>query len=186
MAAPAKDRDFQKRMGRIESLIHEAELYQDPKASANTREIVQAMMELHGAGLERMLEKISEAGDRGQEMIDSLSRDDLVASLLLLYDLHPLDLDTRVRQGIERARPFLRSHGGDVELLGVADGVVRLRLLGSCDSCPSSSVTLKTAVEEAIYQKAPDVIAIEVEKVAGAVQTNGDGRARMALPLVHG
>ena len=88
-----------------------------------------------------------------------------MASLLLLHGLHPLDLEARVRQALEQVRPYLRTHGGDVELLGVDDGVVRLRMQGSCHGCPSSAVTLKHTIEEAIYDAAPDVAAIEVEGV---------------------
>jgi Fe-S cluster biogenesis protein NfuA len=69
-------------------------------------------------------------------------------------------------QAIARVRPSLSLHEGDVELLGVEDGIVRLRLKGSCDGCPSSALTLKHTIEEAIYAAAPDVAAIEVEGVA--------------------
>ena len=68
-------------------------------------------------------------------------------------------------QALDKVRPYLGSHGGNVELLGVEDGVVRLRLQGSCDGCPSSQVTLKYAIEEGIYAVAPDITAIEVEGV---------------------
>ena len=69
----------------------------------------------------------------------------------------------RVEAALDSVRPYLGSHGGDVELLEVADdGVVRLRLLGSCNSCPSSSVTLELAVEDAIEAAAPEVASIEV------------------------
>src|SRR5262249_27957987 len=127
------------------------------EARARTREIVQALLDLHGAGLERILEHVASAGDPGLGVIDALGRDDVVGGLLLLYGLHPVDLETRVRQGLDAVRPYLRSHGGSVELLGVTEGVVRLRLLGGCDSCPSSARTLEAAIEDAIYVRAPDV-----------------------------
>jgi Fe-S cluster biogenesis protein NfuA len=104
----------------------------------------------------------------------------VVGGLFLLHGLHPLGVEDRVRQALEGVRPYLRSHGGNVELLGVSDGVVRLRLNGSCHSCPSSAVTMQQTIEEAIYGKAPEVTAVEVE---GAPEAE-DGRARMALPLV--
>ncbi len=58
-------------------------------------------------------------------------------------------------------RPYLGTHGGDVELLGVSEGVAQLRLEGSCSGCPSSTVTLRMAIEEAIYKAAPDVERVE-------------------------
>ncbi len=158
-----------------------------PKVRAQTKEIIQGILDLHGAGLEKILEHLAGTGDAGLIVIDSLAQDDLVGSLLLLYGLHPLDLETRVRQALEKARPGLHSHGGNVELLGVDGGVVRLRMQGSCNGCPSSAVTLKSTIEEAIYEKAPDVVAIELEEAAANVPEIPAlaGRARFALPLLH-
>ncbi len=87
-----------------------------------------------------------------------------MASLLLAAGIHPRALDQRVEEALERVRPILAAHGGDVELLAVdADaGAVELRLLGSCDGCPSSAVTLQSAVEQAILDAAPDVTRIDV------------------------
>jgi len=87
-----------------------------------------------------------------------------VASLLLVHGLHPYDVTTRVQQALQSLRPYLGSHGGDVELIEVtAEDIVRLRLLGSCDGCPSSSVTLTLAVEDAVTAAAPEITGIEVE-----------------------
>jgi Fe-S cluster biogenesis protein NfuA len=69
-------------------------------------------------------------------------------------------LERRVGEALAEVRPYLESHGGNVELLGVDAGVVRIQLQGSCSGCPSSAVTLKLAVEEAIHKAAPDVTEI--------------------------
>jgi Fe-S cluster biogenesis protein NfuA len=106
---------------------------------------------------------VFEAGEPGRAIIDNLGRDDLVGSLLLLYGLHPLDLESRVIQALEKLRPYMRSHGGSVELLSINDGAVRLRLEGSSNGCGSSGQTLKAAIEEAIYDAAPDITALEIE-----------------------
>lgn len=156
---------LQKRMARIEELVGKIETLADPNARANSRELVQTLMEMHGSGIERMLEIVAEARSTGIELIDELSRDDLVAGLLLLYGLHPLTLEARVLQALDKVRPYLQSHGGNVELLGVDEGVVRLKLEGSCHGCASSALTLKLAIEEAIFDAAPDVVALEVEGV---------------------
>src|SRR4051812_7215 len=151
------------RMQRLDSLIQEVERFTDPAARSHTRAIVQAILELHGAGLERVLGCIAETGEGSQGIINTLAGDELIGGLLLLYGLHPLDLETRVRQALDQVRPYLRSHGGNVELLGVVGGVVRLRMQGSCQSCPSSAMTLQGAIEEAINERAPDATGIEVE-----------------------
>ena len=149
-------------MQRIESLLAEVDRSKDPQTRDRTREIVQILMDLHGAGLQRILEHVAATGQGGLDLISSMAEDDMVAGLLLLYGQHPLDLDTRVRQALEKVRPYLRSHGGNVELLSIAEGVVNLKLVGSCHGCPSSAMTLKQTIEEAIHEKAPDVAGIEV------------------------
>jgi Fe-S cluster biogenesis protein NfuA len=150
-------------MQQVEALVRRIESLPDPEARASAVELVRSLMEFHGAGLERMMELVAEAGEPGYAVFDRFAEDDLVGSMLLIYGLHPLTLEERVAVALEKVRPLLASHGGSVELLGVEDGVVRLRLQGSCKSCPSSSMTLKLAIEEAIYESAPDVAGIEAE-----------------------
>lgn len=161
---PAEDKDFLHRMQRIEGLIQEMETYPDPAAQALSREIVQALLELHGAGLAKMLERTDQAGAAGVALRQAFAGDPLIGSLLLLHGLHPDDLESRVRRALDRVRPYLQSHGGNVALLAVAEGAVRLRLEGSCKSCPSSVQTIKQTIEEAVYEAAPDVTQIEIEQ----------------------
>jgi Fe-S cluster biogenesis protein NfuA len=172
-------------MERVESLVRDLDDSPDVATRARAQEIIQTVVELHGAALERMLEIIAHAGAAGRALIDSLGEDELVASVLLLHGLHPLDLETRVLQALDSVRPRLRSHGGNVELLGVADGVVRLRMLGSCDGCPSSALTLKTAIEEAVLERAPDVTGIEVGGGDGNGHAVPGGLVQIALPVLE-
>ncbi len=152
-------------MEQIEGLIRKIENLPDPEARTSAKALVQALMEFHGAAIERMMEIVSES-KADDAIFSEFAADDIVGSLLLLYGQHPLSLGTRVTQALDKVRPYLDSHGGNVELIEIADGVVRLRMQGSCKSCPSSSMTLKLAIEEAIYAAAPDVVAIEAEGVA--------------------
>jgi Fe-S cluster biogenesis protein NfuA len=157
-------KDFQQRVGRVDSLVRSLERMASPDAQATARQMVQALLELHGAALERLLDVVYESGPSGQALIDRLGDDEVVGSLLLLHGLHPLSLEARVGRALEKVRPYMRSHGGGVELLDITpEGVVKLRLQGSCDGCPSSRVTLKYAVEEAIFAAAPDVTRVEAE-----------------------
>jgi Fe-S cluster biogenesis protein NfuA/nitrite reductase/ring-hydroxylating ferredoxin subunit len=158
-------KDFQQRLQKIEQLVQTIEASADPNVCSSAVELMQSLMELHGAGLERMLEIVFDSGAIGGEIIDDLARDELVESLLLLYGLHPLDIETRVLRALDKVRPYLQSHKGNVELVGVNEGVVHLKLQGSCDGCASSAMTLKLAIEEAIYENAPDIVALEVEGV---------------------
>jgi Fe-S cluster biogenesis protein NfuA len=184
MAHATDDKSFQARIARLETLLAEVERYADPLARAHTREIVQAILELHGTGLERILEQIAATGEEGLSLIDTLARDDLVGSLLLLYGIHPLDVEARVRQALEEVRPALRSHGGNVELLGVSGTVVRLQLHGSCDGCPSSAATMQQTIREAVFARAPEVTAVELDGQVEHPPAAAVAGARLALPLV--
>jgi Fe-S cluster biogenesis protein NfuA/nitrite reductase/ring-hydroxylating ferredoxin subunit len=107
-------------------------------------------------------------GAEGERAFKAFAEDELVSHLLLLHGLHPLDVETRVVRALEEVRPYLQSHGGNVELLGIEGGVARVRMEGSCDGCPSSAVTLKLAIEEAVLKAAPDLEGIEAEGVTEA------------------
>lgn len=67
-----------------------------------------------------------------------------------------------VLEVLDKLRPFLQRDGGDVELIDVEDGIVKLKLMGACGSCPSSTITLKAGIERALIE--------EVEGVEEVVQ----------------
>jgi len=160
---------FQKQLSHIEELINALDTAPDPTVFAKSRELVRALLELHGAGLERVFELIHGNASSGQTLIDQLAQDELISNLLVLHGLHPLDFETRVRNALESVKPRLGLHGGSVELIGVTpEGGIKLRLEGNCHGCPSSRVTLKSSIEEAIYAAAPDVTAMEVEGAVDA------------------
>lgn len=140
---------------RIEQLLDEL------GGSAAAEELVHALMELYGAGLARVLELADEA------TIERLAKDEVVRGLLILHDLHPQSTVDRVTAALDEVRPYLGSHAGDVELLGISNGMLRLRLTGSCDGCPSSTVTAKQAIEKSVREAAPELSGIEVEGAAG-------------------
>jgi Fe-S cluster biogenesis protein NfuA/nitrite reductase/ring-hydroxylating ferredoxin subunit len=157
---------------RIEALL-EASAAAGPVARERAQELVRLVVELYGAGLERLMELAYDAGKLDDELLALLADDELVSNLLIVHGLHPYGVEERVERALEGVRPYLGSHGGDVRLLDVsADGVVRLQLLGSCDGCASSSATLELAVDGAVRAAAPEVVRIDVEsppKTVGGV-----------------
>ncbi|MFR9750368.1 NifU family protein [Nocardia sp. 004] len=161
---------------RIETLL-EASSAGGPLARERAEQLVREVVELYGAGLTRILRLLD------TETIERLADDDLVASLLLVHGLHPHDVRARVRSALERVRPYLGSHGGDVHLVDIAGGVVRMELTGSCRSCPSSSVTLELAVEDAVRAAAPEIDSIEV--VTAPPSSSGVISADSLLARVH-
>lgn len=150
----------QKGIQRIEELIHKFESAKDPGTREDARQLVQALMDFHGSAVERMMEIVSESGEPGEVIFDSFGRDELVSNLLLLYGLHPVDLETRVQGALEKVRPILRAQASNVHLVGIEDGAVQLRFEGK------SAPNLKTAIEDEIYKVAADVAAIRIEGFA--------------------
>ena len=147
---------------RIAALI-EASAATGPAARSRAEDLVAAVSGLYGAGLARIIDVLRQLGRLDSEVLGALVSDELISGLLLVHDLHPDGVETRIRAALDTVRPYLGSHGGDVEFLGIDQaGVVRLRLLGSCDGCPSSAATLQLAVEGAVEAAAPEMTRIEV------------------------
>lgn len=137
---------------------------QEGRDKATAEELVRLLVEMYGEGLERVVALLRE---RDPALVDQLAADTVVEGLLLLHELHPLDVDARVQRALDRVRPYLGSHAGGVEYLGIdSEGVAQLRLQGSCDGCPSSALTVKMAIEGAIQDAAPELTGVEVEGVA--------------------
>jgi len=149
--------DFQQRLKSIETLLGEIEASADPNLRTRVQELVQLVMDLHGAGLERMLELIRAPGEGGEGLVQKLGRDDLVASLLVLYGLHPLNLEARVIQAVDKL------DAREVELLSLEQGAIRLRIQANGRGCGSTAQALKAMVEDAIYQAAPDLTSLIIE-----------------------
>jgi len=162
---PQKVQEHNHLAERIDTLVQEVAAFPDPQARATAEELVQALLDMYGEGLARLLEITAQAEASGLALIDTFAEDDLLSSLFMLHGLHPLDIETRVTQALDEVRPYLKSHGGNVEFVKVEDGIAHLRLEGSCHGCPGSTMTLKLAIEEAIYKAAPDLDGLQVEGV---------------------
>jgi Fe-S cluster biogenesis protein NfuA/nitrite reductase/ring-hydroxylating ferredoxin subunit len=173
---PEQDARWRTAGDRIETLL-------DACAAGGTLEraeqLVRELTDLYGAGLARVLH-IATTADPA--MAEAIAADDLVASLLLVHGLHPHPVEQRIADALDGVRPYLGSHGGDVDLHEVAPPVVRLRFAGSCKSCPSSAVTLELAIEDAIRAAAPEISTIDV-----VTDTAGEGviPADSLLARVH-
>jgi Fe-S cluster biogenesis protein NfuA len=161
LAAPQPGK-FKLQTQRVEKLAAKLENANDPEIRAAALDLVQSVVELHGTALNRLLQSLARTPEGEAALLEAVD-DDLVAAMLLLHGLHPDDIETRILRGIEKVRPYLKSHGGDVEFASVRDGIVHLVLHGSCGSCPSSSLTLKTAVEDALFEAAPDIVEIKAD-----------------------
>uniref|UniRef100_A0AAU3HUZ8 NifU family protein n=1 Tax=Streptomyces sp. NBC_01393 TaxID=2903851 RepID=A0AAU3HUZ8_9ACTN len=155
---------------RIGALLDELARQAGPEARDVADELVRCLMEFYGEGLARTV-RLLRSAPKGADPLAVLTADELVSDLLILHDLHPEDTATRVGRALDKVRPYLGSHAGDVEVAGLdmeaADGpTLHLRLRGSCDGCPSSTQTVRWTIEEAVARIAPEVAHIEVEGMA--------------------
>lgn len=161
---------FQEQAERIETLLARFDSFSPATgARADADELVRTISGLYGDGLRLILETIrSELGEAAQPVLERCCADPLVASLLITHGLHPVPLQERVARAVDSVRPYLRSHGGEVDVLHVDEDAVELRLRGSCDGCTASQATLKTALERAIFEAAPEVLEVRAAETAAA------------------
>ena len=159
---------------RIQELVEQLDALLNPAARAMFQECMESVLNFYGHGLRRVLQIAEEAEPEGRRFYNTIVHDSVLRSLLLIHDLHPADLETRLREALNSVRPYLESHGGNVELVSLREDVARLKLEGTCRSCASSAVTLELAVKRAIEEACPDLVRLEVEGVPEAENTNGN------------
>ena len=166
-----QQKEVEKQIESIDKMVRALEEAKDPVLRTNAKELVEALMALHGACLERMLEVVGQSGESGKSIIDSFARESVVKSVLLLYGLHPVDVKTRVVEALEKMR---RSHTGTVSFVGIDEaGMVTLRMEGKSEGCGSTSSALKQAVEQAVFEAAPDISGITMEGYVEKTSTSG-------------
>ncbi len=160
---------------RVQELTDALQALEDGPAKEIAEELVGAIVDLYGEGLTRIMQALPQHSALGEEIRERLANDGVVASLLLIHDLYPVPLETRVLEALASVRPYMESHGGNVELTGIVDGVAQLRLEGHCHGCPASLSTLELAIKDALEQAAPDLLGVEVD---GLVQPEAVRQAR--------
>lgn len=148
---------------RIELLL-EAMAAAGPVMRERAEELVRQVVELYGAGLERVLELAHDHGKLDDPMLDALAGDDLVASLLIVHGLHPYGVAERVERALVDLRVAFEASGAQVRLVEVTeDVVVRVSVRGG-QGCGASASALSPQVEEAVRAAAPEVEGVVVEE----------------------
>jgi Fe-S cluster biogenesis protein NfuA len=174
---------FQDQIRQLGKLITLFDQYPDGPQKTACKELVQLLMDVHGAGLERMMEIVFESGSLGPAIIDNLAKDPAVGSLLVLYSLHPDDLETRVRKAMEQIRPRLRKLACGAELVRINEGDVQVKVTTSGHSCGSSTKDIRAIVEDGVYEFAPDVVSLEI---LGLEEPSSTGFVALESLLGHG
>lgn len=164
MAIEVPASEGQELLDRVEQLTAAIDAAADPFVRGTVDELVSTVMEMYGEGLTRIVRELAEQGEEG--LLLRLAGDGVIGSLLLIHDLYPVALEARVQEALASVRPYMESHGGDVHLTALEDGVAHLKLVGHCHGCPASAATLELAIKEALEEAAPDLLGLEVEGVA--------------------
>jgi Fe-S cluster biogenesis protein NfuA len=156
-------KELDQKMERVASLVSALESCPDSDVRDAGRELVSTLLEFHSDAIQRILDQIEQSTATDPRFIETMAEDPLIQGVLLLHGLHPLDVQARVQKALESVRPSLRSHRGDVELISLDESGVRLKLIGTCNGCPSSATTFRNLLESAINDLAPEVEKIEVD-----------------------
>ncbi len=167
-------------MYRVGELAETLLTHPDPKVREDVEELLDWIDVFHREGLGRLVEMIRSW--RGEIFLESVARDDVTGTFLATYDLGELpdgrsDAEDAVAAALEEVRPYVESHGGTISVESIKDGVVKVRMLGSCDGCPSSAVTLTGGVETALREHWPNFRRLEVVDPDAEDGADGNGHA---------
>lgn len=162
---PATDRkELLERTRRIQEMMDRIDRFPNPAAKELLQDCLESLLAVYGEGLARLMTILREGnGANGRELLSRIVKDTHFRGLLLIHGLHPQSLQSRLREALDQVRPYMQSHGGNVELISLHADFARLRLNGSCQSCPSSRMTLELAVRKALEENCPDLVGFEVE-----------------------
>lgn len=145
---------------KIEGLVRRAEAITDPQARGITIDLLQAVMDFHGVGLNRLMQILADSGAAADPIMDRVAADELTSSMLLLHDLHPEDLETRVQRAVRKLDEMFASLGAKLTLVAIETGTVRVQF----DSPRTwSGSPVKASVEGLIFGAAPEISTVVIE-----------------------
>lgn len=150
----------------LQEMMEEIDVMAEGKTKEMMQDCVQVMLSFYGCGLKRILEIVSKANSSAvKDIYNKLIEDPFVSGLLLIHDMHPLDLKTRLYAALEKVRPYIDGHGGQIEVSNIENGIATIKLSGNCKGCPSSENTLELGIKKAIEECCPDLLGLKVEGV---------------------
>jgi hypothetical protein len=152
--------EFHAGIEQVEALIRTLETNADEKTLAAARELVQALLRLHGAGFVRLLKMLETSGESGRGLALAIREDSLLSSLLLLHGLHPLPIEARVDEAVSAARQQIILLGGTCDFVSMHEGTARVHL--SAPSGPAAAA-IRRILEESIDERAPDIARLIIE-----------------------
>jgi hypothetical protein len=160
----AKLADIDTAAERVEALLSAFTETADRNARTKAEELVRVVMELYGAGLANIMNIVRQSGGGAEALLDHLAEDKLVASLLLVHGLHPVDAETRIRHALARIEQEL--DGYRLVFEGLAKGTAKVRVEpANGTGRAGAGAALAARIEQALRETAPDVERFEIEGV---------------------
>jgi hypothetical protein len=154
--------EFQAHTERIERSLERVNALGDNSSRGAALELMQSLMDLHGAGLARVVELLSGSGESGRQAVARIADDPLICGLLVLYGVHPLGMEERVQRAIETLQPQLQKLGTTLVLTSADASVIRLKVHKSRPD-ERSVATIRNTVEQAIREAAPEASEIVID-----------------------
>ena len=174
MSAAEERLRVEETLRRIDDLVTAFGHIADPAARDSARELLEAVLDLHGLALARIMAAVAASKD-GQQMLADLGQDEQIKAVLLLYGLHPDDPETRLRRALAAMQPRLDQAGLAVRLGRVTAKTASLRISGA----PATAERLRQEIEEAVVNAAPDLDEITIDWPDGA-DARDDAEASVA------
>jgi Fe-S cluster biogenesis protein NfuA/nitrite reductase/ring-hydroxylating ferredoxin subunit len=153
---------FQAATQHLDELVQRFDALPLPELRDQVFDLLQTVDAIHRMGLSHLVALLGQEGRA--EFFERAADDPIVRTLLLLYDMLPSDEIDQVETALSMIRPYIHSHGGQIEVLGVADGVVHLRLSGACQGCAGQAMTLQRGIVAALREGFPGFQGIQVHE----------------------
>lgn len=174
---------------RVGELAEKLLSHPDSEVRESVTELLDWVDAFHRDGLGQLIEMVR--AWRGEIFLESVSRDAVVGTMLRAYGLgEDRDLEAEAAEAVDAAiaevRPYAESHGGSIVVESIVDGVVKVKMLGSCDGCPSSAATLSSGVEEALQRHWPDFRRLELVEDEAVPAAAEDIPAPVTLLQIRG
>lgn len=176
---------------KLDGILEGIEERAAPEVASAVAELMEGLQRVHAEGLRKIAELLTEEPDLFEKALD----DPVISNLFFLYDLAVVDTEERVREALESARVMTASHGGELEVVDVEEGRVRLRIDWAHDAVSRETDTLRKGIEWALRERLPGFREVEIEGLeeegaaapvassAGAAGASPEGAGR-SLPVL--
>lgn len=181
----------------LQILLDSIEQHPDEQVRNHVKALAFTLLDLHHAALQRMIELLAARPDGG-DVLAELGRDDLVKAVLMVHELLPQSSESRLEIALSEAKENLAPYEANVELVGMTNGVAKLRLIGSAKTANVSTAILTSEIEQVLHRAVPDLLGVEYEETIAVPKPtklvqigprpsvqNGDTNGNVMIPIIR-